>query len=1061
MAEFEPIRIGEIFPFEKPTPGFDGDSVKTAFGKLNSAFENIGEIIEATGTGGGMIDTNIEYSDFFRQGDATWKARLGTFERTHLEPNGIWTAPSGDSLYYEGPEIDTQRFTNLIVTVERISTEAWTPNQRAGTKTPSRPYNYDTFAVNPLRNPTPMEVGERMYISFDLTQIPDWYAGGANGLQFRLSTGPGTYRLWAIKLVGPDSSEVQLAAVQADIAAALAEAAAVDANVFKEESKTYMDASQGYAADSMAYRNQAENFKNESEEFSIEAEKNSLVATASGRFAHYLKPLQNGTFTFDSGIEGFTSNGTLTHSGGSLQASVPSANGYIQTPNLDFDGSMYSRIMVRMKWISGTLDPSQPFKNTWLYYNTSTRPTFSSAFEMRPLSWEVLKLNDSNIINLYFDASEQAGTADDWFSGNPIRSLRLYPAIDSPSFSAEFEYFYILGDDVNYPYSQAQASATSAIQAAAFENAAEQWAGVSESFATSASTSAAQSQAFAGQSSTSATTAAGWAAESQSYAILSAQASPGLQLTMNPVFMDWPAVNPAPTGMTVSGSSGNFTYSRNIIDSIYSPQCLDVNVTSSASDGNAVLGFSYTQGNPKKIQLLNARYYVLEADVELISGSLSGAGFYFEKYYASDPVQGLNVPISSNAEISGKRYLISKVLDFGDTPPSDLTDIRFWFMPNFTWNGTPSQKRVFLHKMSLRLATENEAGSGVVQDLIDAAVAQEAALRIAADNSIEGKYTVKINANGYVAGYGLIATGNTAAPTSEMVFQVDKFKVATAGQTPKQMFTVGQVNGTTTMVLNGDMIADGSVTAKKMIITDWTNLIPDSEMIDRSAWQFSAPWSMTPSGGGIWDTPGGFQFIPNGSSGWPYVYSSFFPVSKARPYRLEAQVYTNVAVNNILLRAHWADYNGNPMGDTGYVQVYHGVNLAPGVYHRLGGDFTPPSGAFYCRIQVYINDTPTTIQTGGALYLFGLSVKQKSAGSLIVDGTITSDKLQVNSLSAITANLGAVNAGSININGRFILGSNGTVTISSASSGQRLVFSSSLLQVFDANNVERVRLGIW
>jgi hypothetical protein len=51
--------------------------------------------------------------------------------------------------------------------------------------------------------------------------------------------------------------------------------------------------------------------------------------------------------------------------------------------------------------------------------------------------------------------------------------------------------------------------------------------------------------------------------------------------------------------------------------------------------------------------------------------------------------------------------------------------------------------------------------------------------------------------------------------------------------------------------------------------------------------------------------------------------------------------------------------------------------------------------------------------------------------------------------------------GSLNINGLFIVESNGQVTISSAASGARLVMNNGLLQVYDSSNVLRVKLGVF
>lgn len=76
-------------------------------------------------------------------------------------------------------------------------------------------------------------------------------------------------------------------------------------------------------------------------------------------------------------------------------------------------------------------------------------------------------------------------------------------------------------------------------------------------------------------------------------------------------------------------------------------------------------------------------------------------------------------------------------------------------------------------------------------------------------------------------------------------------------------------------------------------------------------------------------------------------------------------------------------------------------------------------------------------------------------------GAVKASAIDVDYLAAISADLGDITAGSLNINNRFQVASNGTVTINNATTGARLVITNSLVQVYDSSNVLRVRLGIW
>ena len=78
--------------------------------------------------------------------------------------------------------------------------------------------------------------------------------------------------------------------------------------------------------------------------------------------------------------------------------------------------------------------------------------------------------------------------------------------------------------------------------------------------------------------------------------------------------------------------------------------------------------------------------------------------------------------------------------------------------------------------------------------------------------NINAKYTVKVDVNGYVSGYGLIATSNNGVPTSEFGVLADKFWVCSPGVTKVIPFVVS--GGKTYMDIA--MIKDLTVTSAKI-----------------------------------------------------------------------------------------------------------------------------------------------------------------------------------------------------------------------------------------------------
>jgi len=90
-----------------------------------------------------------------------------------------------------------------------------------------------------------------------------------------------------------------------------------------------------------------------------------------------------------------------------------------------------------------------------------------------------------------------------------------------------------------------------------------------------------------------------------------------------------------------------------------------------------------------------------------------------------------------------------------------------------------------------------------------------------------------------------------------------------------------------------------------------------------------------------------------------------------------------------------------------------------------------------------INMSPETIKIDGKyIHITGNTVFDNNviARGMIQAGAVTADKMSVTSLSAICATIG---------------------TLRTATSGARLEVTSSVIRVYDANNVLRVRLGVW
>lgn len=74
------------------------------------------------------------------------------------------------------------------------------------------------------------------------------------------------------------------------------------------------------------------------------------------------------------------------------------------------------------------------------------------------------------------------------------------------------------------------------------------------------------------------------------------------------------------------------------------------------------------------------------------------------------------------------------------------------------------------------LSTKVESLNTTVNGM-STAIQTEATARQTADNDMYAKYSVKIDQNGYVSGYGLMSTANNSTPASEFIVRADRFAI--------------------------------------------------------------------------------------------------------------------------------------------------------------------------------------------------------------------------------------------------------------------------------------------
>lgn len=287
--------------------------------------------------------------------------------------------------------------------------------------------------------------------------------------------------------------------------------------------------------------------------------------------------------------------------------------------------------------------------------------------------------------------------------------------------------------------------------------------------------------------------------------------------------------------------------------------------------------------------------------------------------------------------------------------------------------------------------------------------------------------------------------------------------------------------------VTADKIQAGAITAAKIGAREITtsklkvlpfNMNPDPQFQDWSFWFTDGNWYYEDNNGATYPSPlGTARAITLWEGNSPgtnrrHVHTPWIKgLTGGRTYALRVKMKNN---SNQSIFAKVDYYRSRDSAHVGGIQL----ECVPGVQSIFEGQSTAPWDADSYRI-IYFNE-------GGSQYT-GIAAAsdaqffEASSASMVVNGAITADKLAANSvdankiqagaitagklsvgeLSAITSNLGYITGGSININNRFIVNSDGSMLIRSATGGQRTELDLNGGRVYDSNGTLRVRWGIW
>jgi predicted phage tail protein len=179
-----------------------------------------------------------------------------------------------------------------------------------------------------------------------------------------------------------------------------------------------------------------------------------------------------------------------------------------------------------------------------------------------------------------------------------------------------------------------------------------------------------------------------------------------------------------------------------------------------------------------------AGWYVLEADVTLLSGSLVGAGIFAEVYnsttmqerqsinFSTEPESGNTAPGSGTAN---RLYKFRKLVQF--TYAGGFTDFRLYAAGSSSvFDATRPVKSIVFHRVVLRAATDQEVELRLARGAagtLTARISTAESTTAGVDGKLTASYGLTVDAGGRIASMKLLSNGTT----SSVAFTASSFQI--------------------------------------------------------------------------------------------------------------------------------------------------------------------------------------------------------------------------------------------------------------------------------------------
>jgi hypothetical protein len=208
--------------------------------------------------------------------------------------------------------------------------------------------------------------------------------------------------------------------------------------------------------------------------------------------------------------------------------------------------------------------------------------------------------------------------------------------------------------------------------------------------------------------------------------------------------------------------------------------------------------------------------------------------------------------------------------------------------------------------------------------------------------------------------------------------------------------------------IHGNMVLDGTLAARSLVIQGGVggSIWLDPNVQDSSVWNWSGLGGGLPTFKTVTDGEVGNHVLAGGAGGasadgWPMV-----PISSSKRYRVSALVRSqDSADGEISIRCVWSD---TARGTRAQIINASTDHLAPGdVWSRYSFELTPPTAARFLSPRIVLNLGGTV----GEQQCQDIRIEEMVDSSLVVQGGLNADRINVESLSALSADMGVITAG--------------------------------------------------